>query len=353
MPPNDLALHEFNPQTATEDEWEALYAFDKQAAAEEYPEVPHLPFDAFKRSMIDRPPTLTIYNFVISRQDDGVVMARLRFNKSFSDSNRGFFMLEFLPEYRNQGLATDLLTRLINVAQREGTCIFRTDTSNHIPAGAAFARQIGGNEKLIIYMDILDIANVRPDQRQDWHDLAEAPIDGYIMGFWENGVPEESLDEVAGILNWMESNSPSKNSEASRATKENVRQFGENIKNLGRHFLVGYIKDVATNTMVALIMAYWNPNQPDFALLDVAAVKPPHDAYTLGRQLKAATLEKMLEAHPQIMQVSSGELSTNESLIRANRDLGFITKTIMTMWEIETEQIQNYLAAQQMAPAQP
>ena len=353
MLPDDLILCEFDPNTATEDEWAALYAFNDKMRAEMNPEVSPISLDAFKRFMLDRPLELNNHSFVITRQVDSAVVAMLRFSKWVGDTDGqlGDFQLGVLPEYRNRGLGTQLLAQLASMTQQARSKTYGSRTSNHVPAGAAFMRQLGGSEKFVIHTDILDMANVQPDQRQHWREYAKAPLDGYTMGFWEDIIPEESLEEVAGILDWQETTAPSKNSRMFRWTPDRVRQYGENMKNSGTHMLTGYIKDAATNTMIAIILAYWYPNDPNFAEIDISSVKPPHDAYILGRQLKAATLEKLLEAHPQITQVRAGELSVNEPLTRANRDLGFVSQTISTMWEIETEQIQNYLAQQQMAPA--
>lgn len=70
---------------------------------------------------------------------------------------------------------------------------------------------------------------------------------------------------------------------------------------------------------------------------------PHYRGNGLGRWLKAAMLDKMLNLHPEIKYVRTQNADTNAAMLRINNELGFKPYMSSILWQMEISQVLEYL----------
>ena len=154
---------------------------------------------------------------------------------------------------------------------------------------------------------------------------ATGPAAGYSLISWTGVTPERERGGVAGVFNAM-NDAPREEGwfEDDIWDADRVRDRGDmQLRFAGtRGYSVAAIHD-ATGDMAALTQLFVDPADPDWGHQGLTGVTRPHRGHRLGLLTKAAMLEWMATAEPQLEHVETNNAEANSYMIAVNEALGF------------------------------
>jgi GNAT superfamily N-acetyltransferase len=127
-------------------------------------------------------------------------------------------------------------------------------------------------------------------------------------------------------------------------TVEQVRQMEESLARRKVERWTAYIRHVESGELAGYTAVYWSPNHPEMLEQGDTGVVPQHRNKGLGRWLKAAMIEKVLQDRSQVAHVRTGNANSNVPMLRINHEMGFKPYRSWTVWQVELEKIDAYLA---------
>jgi GNAT superfamily N-acetyltransferase len=240
------------------------------------------------------------------------------------NQERAFVLPTVHPAFRRRGLGSALLQHAAQRAEADG----RTDFDSVVPqgsAGEAFARKLGALPGLVDARRILDLRKVDPSRFAELRAQAAGRAEGYSLVSWTGRTPEDERGRTAGVFNAM-NDAPREEGlfeddiwDAGRVTDRGdmaVRFAGN------RGYSVAAVHD-ATGKMAALTQLFVDPADPDWGHQGLTGVTRPHRGHRLGMLTKAAMLEWMATAEPQLERVETNNAQVNSYMIAVNEALGF------------------------------
>ena len=84
--------------------------------------------------------------------------------------------------------------------------------------------------------------------------------------------------------------------------------------------------------MAALTQLEDDPDSPEWGHQGLTAVARPHRGHRLGLLVKAAMLDWLASAEPQLEQIETGNAGANEHMIAINEALGFTIRDPAWAW---------------------
>jgi GNAT superfamily N-acetyltransferase/RimJ/RimL family protein N-acetyltransferase len=237
---------------------------------------------------------------------------------------RAFVSVTVHPASRRRGLGRALLRHAARRAQAGG----RSDIDGSVAqgsAGEAFARQLGAVPGLVDARRFLDLRKVPASRFAELRAEAARHAYGYSLISWTGVTPEEELGRVAGVFNAM-NDAPREEGlfEDDIWDADRVRDRGDmQVRFAGnRGYSVAAVHDV-TGEMAALTQLFVDPADPDWGHQGLTGVTRPHRGHRLGLLTKAAMLDWMATAEPQLEHIETNNAAANSYMIAVNEALGF------------------------------
>jgi len=250
----------------------------------------------------------------------------------------GFYWLE-LPDRENLHLARlilvarptpagaavrqELLRHALVRARHHG----RTSISTMARPGTAldeFLRGAGARPGILEARRVLDLRTMPPGLLATIREATTEAAAGYSLASWAGQTPEEHLNGVACLLNAM-NDAPREDTEQDTIwDAERVRERADSslIRMGTRGYSVAAICD-ATGEMAALTQLEVDPDDPEWGHQGLTAVTRPHRGHRLGLLVKAAMLQWLAEAEPDLNRIETGNADSNQHMIAVNETLGF------------------------------
>jgi GNAT superfamily N-acetyltransferase len=244
--------------------------------------------------------------------------------QDLENQGRAFVQPVVHPAFRRRGLGRALLRHAAQRAAADG----RADLDSVVArgsAGEAFAQKLGGTQGLVDARRILDLRKVHASRFAKLRAEAAEHAAGYSLVSWTGRTPEDELGRVAGVMNAM-NDAPREEGwfEDDIWDADRVRDRGDmQVRFAGnRGFSVAAVHD-ATGEMVALSQLFIDPADPDWGHQGLTGVTRPHRGHRLGLLTKAAMLEWMATAEPQLERIETDNAAVNSYMISVNEALGF------------------------------
>ncbi|MGO8958319.1 MAG: GNAT family N-acetyltransferase [Streptosporangiaceae bacterium] len=263
-----------------------------------------------------------------------------------------FTAIEVLPGYRRQGAGRLLLDRTAAIAEHQGLRLIMGRTRGNVPSGAAFCGQFGAAPAMVGEENRLDLHSVDRDQVDYW--IADGPVraPGYRLDFVAGRTPPELAGRVAEVLNVMNT-APRENLDIGdvQVTPELVGEYEDAALAAGEGLWAYYAVEKASGRFVGLTNIFIRPALPDRIYVGDTAVDPAHRGRGLGKWLKAAITQRILDQLPDVRWVITWNAGSNDAMLAINRQLGFRVAVISTTWQIPTDQLRARLADPSGRPA--
>lgn len=84
---------------------------------------------------------------------------------------------------------------------------------------------------------------------------------------------------------------------------------------------------------------HWNPSQADTVWQGNTGLHPDHRGHALGKWLKAAMLQRILDERPAAVDVRTGNADSNDAMLGINHALGFRPFIANTTWQVEVSAV--------------
>ncbi len=347
-----LKIKLFDIRNATQAEYRAANELQNRIRAERLPDDPPIPVEEMIANFQNIPSFMQVAAWAAWNPDDSAIVADASIAMRLTEDNKhaAEMNIEVLPEFRQHGIARQLLAQIVDVAQREHRTLLIMNTTERIPAGEAFMNRLGAQRGMEGHTNQLKIAELDRDLIRDWQARAQERATGFELGLWKGPYPEADLEGVVTLWNVMNT-APRDNLQIEdfKMTPEHIRQQEQAMIAQGRQRWTMYAREKATGKFAGYTEVFWHPNRPQILQQAATAVFPHYRGNGLGRWLKAAMLAKILRDRPAVKFIRTDNADSNAAMLKINRELGFKPYISQCVWQVETEKVLEYLNKNQMA----
>lgn len=308
------------------------------------PDDPVVPLEEEMAGWRNLPDFVEVHQWLIwnEHHSQAVGVGEIELYRTEDNQHMAFFDIFVDPAYRRQGLAGRLLRHMLAVVQSNTRRLMITFAYNRLPDGRDFMLYLGAKAGLEQRINQLRIADYDRSLLSRWQ--AQADSAHYRLGLWNAGFPEDQLPAIAEMMQ-LSNDAPREqlDFEDQIITPEYVREMEKYQHSRGNTVWMMYAQQIATGRYVGFTETFWNPNRPQILQQGFTGVHPEGRGHGLGRWLKAAMLEKRLQAHPEITHVRTGNANSNVPMLKINTEMGFQLYQTATIWQVETEKVVAYV----------
>jgi GNAT superfamily N-acetyltransferase len=330
-------LTEFEPASASANEWAAYHAFRRHRHSEEYPEDPFTPDDVIERRL-RRPDPYTAQHLALVHRGDLVVgeawAAPMTPASSAYESNRHLLPAGgwVLSAERREGIGRRLVAGLLALMERHGATVLSADVSQE--SGHAFLRRLGAEPRYSAVHSHLDLRQV------DWEVVARWVREGQErspdtrLERYVDRLPEDRHEEFARamteLLNTMPFEALDHGEELE--TPEMLRDwYAREAADSVHHVYMSRESDGSISGMTDIVKHAY---EVGYVRQEFTGVHPSARGRGLGKWLKAAMLEHVRAAHPDTVYLTTENAGSNASMLAINRALGFERYRTVTTYQV-------------------
>jgi GNAT superfamily N-acetyltransferase len=243
-------------------------------------------------------------------------------------------VLRVSPGRRRAGIGTALLQHCAHRAALAGRTRLTADAWDGT-SGAEFAKTVGARPGIANVHRTLHLGDaVRgrlPGLRRD----AEEHAVGYSLLSWVGATPEDMLEPVAAVHSAMADAPRDEGVESAVWDAARIRRLERLVIGSGLTQFSVAARDHATGQLAAVTQVLTDPGAPGYGFQQITAVLPAHRGHRLGLLVKAAMLELVAEAAPEVTRIVTDNAGSNEYMIAINAQLGFEVSGVTRNWELD------------------
>ncbi len=262
------------------------------------------------------------------------------------------FAVEVLPEYRGRGLGRKLLGYIPSFARTHNRRLLAAQTNERVPAGGDFMRRIGGRVGFEARDSQLILADVDRSLIAAWMSRAGSLHQDFRLQLWEGPVPEEYLRSYTAVIQELINDAPHDALELEDSTHvdKTFRPFEawEVAGGRSRWTLVAIHR--ADDRVVGMTDVVWSPERPGVIEQHGTGTARAFRNRGIGRWMKATMLDKILSELPRARVIRTGNAGSNAPMLKINVELGYKPFIARTIWQVETEAVEKYLARPKADP---
>jgi len=339
-----LRIERFDGKQADERELCALHAFSNAMRAEYWPDDPPQPYQETVGGWRALPSFVEREAWAAWHDGTIVALAFADVWRVADNQHLAEVAIEVLPEWRRQGLGTELLARVVEVAERKGRRLIIVSTDTNVPAGEAFATRLGARLGLETRTNELDLGDLDRARMREWIKRGRERAVDYELGLWTGPYPEARIDEVARLIGVMNT-APRDDLEVEdeHRTPEQLRQREASMAARGVERWTLYAEHQPTGDLAGYTEVHWNPHEPTILHQGDTGVFPAHRGHGLGHWLKAAMMEQVLSERPSVERVRTDNAASNGPMLAINDAMGFRHVKTVKIWQVETETAREHL----------
>jgi mycothiol synthase len=323
-----------------------LYAATGPLHAEAVPDEPRRPLEqelAFARSLPGAYDGATI----VARDGAGLIVGSADVTVQDVDGARhvAHVGIGVLPGHRRAGTGRALLGSAVETAERLRRNLLMGTTRERVAAGEAFARRIGAELGQVMIENRLDLRAVDRDLVRSWVEAGPARAPGYHLKFVKGATPDRLIPDVIAALQILNT-APRDDLQVGdlTLTPQLFKEQEQASAAAGMERWAYYAVDDATDDFVGLTDIRVSPAEPERVRVGATGVEPAHRGRALGKWLKAAMTQKILDELPAARWVVTGNAASNDAMLSINRQLGFRASETVNIWQIRTERARAYLS---------
>jgi mycothiol synthase len=345
LPIDGITINPFDPKTASDDDFARINQFRNTIRKERQPDDPPTSVAHEKSDLQNVPPVVEAAHWT-SEDRSGRIVGTAQTGVINMETNMhiGQFDVRVLPEYRRQGLGTELLRLVTEFVKGKGRNLLLGSTRSTIPAGEEFMRAAGFEAGLAAHVNELQVSELNRAILPEWQERAAERASRFELGFWNGAYPEDELPEVSVMMQAMNT-MPKGDLDIGdfKWTPEQIKEMDASLLASGNVRWTMYVREKSTGRIAGYTEMYWHPEKPTMALQDATGVMEQYKNKGLGRWLKAAMLEKLITERPQVTKVRTGNAQSNAPMLKINEELGFKPATTEIIWQAPVSTVEAYV----------
>jgi GNAT superfamily N-acetyltransferase/RimJ/RimL family protein N-acetyltransferase len=238
------------------------------------------------------------------------------------------------PAQRRRGYGTALLSHAAHRAAAHGRTLLSAEPISDAP-GSAFAAAMGASVGVLEVRRVLDVTAIPAGHLAALRHRAEQASRGYSLLTWTGPTPEEYRQDMAEVHAAMADAPRNPGEEAHRADPEQGRVYERRAAEMGLRVYTVAARCDRTGELVGLTQIGIDAVDSIWAHQFVTAVTRAHRGHRLGLLLKAAMMEDLMLAEPQVTRVITDNADSNQHMIAINVELGYRVLDAMQCWQLE------------------
>src|SRR5580693_7223016 len=226
------------------------------------------------------------------------------------------------PSSRRRGIGTALLRHAAKRAEAAGRSVLASEAFQG-SAGAAFAARVGATAGLVEARRVLALGQIPAGRIRDLRGQAARAATGYSLVCWDGRTPDEYLAKCAEVENAMADAPHDAGEEPEVWDADRYREQIDDLREArGRHVYTLAALHDASGEMAAVTAVEADLDNREWGHQQLTAVIRKHRGHRLGLLVKAAMLEWLATAEPQLGYIVTGNAAVNQHMIAINDQLG-------------------------------
>ncbi|HEX7167858.1 MAG TPA: GNAT family N-acetyltransferase [Acidimicrobiales bacterium] len=335
------SIEEFDPTTATDDDFRARWEHSETIARELAPEDPPTPFEQYRKEMLEVPSHSKPLYWVAWDGDRKHALGSAGLDREYTESNRhlSWFGISVDPDARRQRIGTDLLARIVEAARDDSRTILGGSTVDG-QAGDAFAVANGFDKKMTDRKSRLHLADVDRARLESWVEDAKTQAAGYELVAVDGPLPDDLLEPFVAMYH-VTNTAPRDDldMEDRVETPERFRERQELDAKQGYSVWRVIVRHAESGEMAGFTEFWFLPHSQEMAWQGWTAVVPSHRGKGLGRWLKAVNCLRLMDERPEVADVYTDNAFSNGPMLAINIDMGFELLRAHNMWQAPVDRL--------------
>jgi GNAT superfamily N-acetyltransferase len=345
-------IEEIDHSTLSDSDVGHRNAIDNLLQAEEVPQDPPRPVEYTAARLRNIPEFMAVREFW-AREPDGGIAGFAETSWTKTDDNRHLvrMFIAVRPDRRKQGLGTNLLRLVSDVAEAEGRTLLMSFAYEDVPSGAAFAKRVGAEAGQAVHTNRLLLSEVDTDMVDRWIEHGPARAPGYSLVTIDGAAPDEYVGEVVRMANVMNT-APRDDLDMEDETFEvsHLRDWEHVAEAQGDLWWAIFARHEASGQFAGYTHVTWNPQVPETVYQYGTAVAPEHRGHAIGKWVKASMIRRILDERPGVRDIRTGNADSNDAMLGINHALGFRPFMAATWWQVKVDKVREYLLTRHLDP---
>jgi GNAT superfamily N-acetyltransferase len=232
-------------------------------------------------------------------------------------------MLFVAPGFRGRGHARRLAAEALAVMDDRQRIRFDVGVVEGWPMGTLLA-DLGMKYATQETRSRLRLDQLDRDLMQSWILKAAERAEGYELLFFDEAIPEDLVEqyvEMMGIMNTAPRDDYEEDDES--FTVEELREVEARCELMGLTVLSMVAREKSTGELAGFTNLSYSRLDPPRTWQWGTGVGVAHQNRGLGRWLKAANIETLIDRYPEVATVDTFNATTNEPMLNINFAMGF------------------------------
>jgi GNAT superfamily N-acetyltransferase len=249
--------------------------------------------------------------------------------------DRAYISVDVVPTARRRGIGTALLRHAAERATANGRSVLASGTFQG-SAGAAFAARVGATAGLVEARRVLSLGRIPSGRIAELRASAARAAAGYSLVRWDGRTPDEYLARCAEVENAMADAPHDLGEEPEVWDADRYREQVDDLREKrGKHVYTLAALHDASGEMAAITAVEADRDNPEWGHQQLTAVTRKHRGHRLGLLVKAAMLDWLAAAEPELEHIVTGNAAINQHMIAINEQLGYqLLDPAEQSWEI-------------------
>jgi GNAT superfamily N-acetyltransferase len=342
-----LVFRPLDFRTASDLEYECLSEFKNLLRREYLPDDPPIPLEENIQDWKNIPQFVEYEAYAMWNETKTQMIAEcdVAIYNTGDNEHMADFSIEVRPEHRRKGIGRDALRLVLPFVKKHGRRLLLAFTNDRIPASALFMERLGARKGQESHTNQLKVSEFDRKLIDDWLEKSSELKDGFQLGFWEGAYPEDRINEISDLYQEVANDQPRDDLEMEdmKFIPQFFRDIEKNMLARGEQRWTLYLVDATSGNLAGLTEVMWNPNRKMILDQGFTGVYPAYRSKGLGRWLKAEMMQKILTERSEVEFIRTRNANSNAPMLKINVEMGFKPYIANTVWQIETEKVENYL----------
>lgn len=337
-----LEIDQIDSRTAPEATLRELHDLYVDWDAEWSPDDPQVPWEQRLAEWRNISDFVAVPRWIARSGGDLVGTAGLFYHRE-QDLENAFGWVYVRAGFRRGGVAKELVRPSLAHAVEAGRKRYATPIKAASPF-SVWPERLGLKPAYHERVSQLRTAKVDRPMLRDWIERAAERASGYELIWLESPIPDKHISRFIAITEVMNT-APMEDFEEEdfHWSEDELREREALEKTKGREVLTLVAFHRPSGTFAGYTMLAYQSLHPEKAHQWDTGVDPVHRNLGLGRWLKAAMMEKVLDEYPRVAIVETENAESNDPMLKINIAMGFELALDLTIYQGTTESAISYI----------